>query len=137
MGSRLRLAIIATITLTAFPLVPCAQAKEPKKEETKIKENAYYEFRGHVSDRNTIEHTFTLEWDKGSQIILVTADTKIFRHGQAAKLDSVKAGDAVRGLGQVSKGKLIASAVAFGGEGVELPPSLKVPTSITLPVSGQ
>ena len=133
MRSRLRLAIIATITLAACPLLPGAHAKEPKKEETKIKENAYYEFRGHVSDRNTIERTFTLGWDKGSQIIVVTPDTKIFRHGQVAKLDSVKAGDAAHGLGQVTKGKLVATAVAFGAEGVELPPNLKVPSSITLP----
>ena len=137
MRSRLRLAILATIALTALPFVPCAQAKEPKKEATKIKENAYYEFRGHVTDRNTIENTFTLGWSKGSQIIMVTTDTKIFRHGQAAKLESVKAGEAARGLGQVTKGKLIATAVAFGSEGVELPSSLKVPTSITLLPEGQ
>lgn len=137
MRSRLRSAILAAVALAAFPVMPCAQAKEPKKEETKVKENAYYEFRGHVSDRNTIENTFTLEWAKGSQIIAVTANTKIFRHGKGVKLESVKAGDAARGLGQVIKGKLIASAVAFGADGVELPPHLKIPTSITQPPSGQ
>ena len=127
--------VLAAIAMLSF--MPCAPAREPKRQETRIKENAYYEFRGHVSDRNTIENNFTLGWDKGSQIIVVTANTRIFRHGHAAKLESVKAGDAARGLGQVIKGKLIASAVAFGAEGVELPPSVKVPTSITLPPSGQ
>ena len=137
MRSRLWLPIVALMVLTAFPCTIRAQAREPKKEATQIKENAYYEFRGHVTDRNTIENTFTLEWSKGSQIIMISSATKIFRHGQVAKLESVKAGDAARGFGQAMKGKLVASAVAFGAEGVELPSSVKVPTSITLPPSGQ
>ena len=125
------------IVLMAFPFTICAQATEPKKEATRMKENAYYEFRGHVTDRNTIENTFTLEWSKGSQIITVSAETKIFRYGNAAKLDSVKAGDAVRGVGQATKGKLVASAVAFGAEGVELPSNVKVPNPSTLPPTRQ
>ena len=138
MRSRVRLsAIVTSIALTGFPFVHCAQSKEPKKEATKIKENAYSEFRGHVRDRNTIEKTFILEWDKGSQTIVVAPGTQLYRHGQTAKLESVKAGDAARGLGQVAKGKLIASAVAFGAEGVELPPKLKIPISLTLPPDRQ
>ncbi len=133
MRSRLQLRIIASVVLTALPFTICARAGEPKKEATRIKESAYYEFRGHVADRNTIENTFTLGWDKGSQVIVVTPKTKIFRHGQAVKLESVKAGDAARGVGQVMKGKLVASAVAFGAEDVELPSNVKVPGSITLP----
>ncbi len=137
MRSRLRLRIIASVVLTALLFTICAQATEPKKEATRITENAYYEFRGHVTDRNTIENTFTLEWSKGSQIVMISPETKIFRHGQAAKLESVKAGDAARGVGQAMKGKLVASAVAFGAEGVELPSNVKVPDPITLPPTRQ
>ena len=137
MRSHLRLPIIASVVLTAFPFGMCTLAGEAKKEAAKLKENAYYEFRGHVLDRNTIENTFTLEWDKGSQIILISSETKIFRYGQAAKLDSVKAGDAARGVGQATKGKLVASAVAFGGEGVELPSNVKVPNTIKLTPPGK
>ena len=88
-----------------------------------------------MSDRDTIANTFTLGWDKGSQIVAVTKDTKVFRHGHAAKLDDAKSGDAARGFGRVINGKLIAVAVAFGDEGVELPAGIKIPESITLPPS--
>ena len=128
MRSRLRLPIIASVVLTAFPCTIRAQAREPKNEATRIKENAYYEFRGHVTDRNTIENTFTLEWSRGSRVIVITPETKLFRYGQGVKLDAVKAGDAARGVGQATKGKLMASAVAFGAEGVELPSNVKIPT---------
>ena len=118
---------MAAAVSTAFLLLAIAQAKEPLKEE------AYYEFRGRVTDRNTIENTFTLVWTDGSQRIALTPSTKVFRFGQMARLESVKAGDAARGIGQARKGMLIASAVAFGDESVELPRDLKVPTAITLP----
>ena len=137
MRSSLSLPIIASVVVAAFPLPICAQAEQPTKEATRLKENAYYEFRGHVTDRNTIENTFTIEWSRGSQIIRVSAETKIFRYGKAAKLDSVKAGDAVRGVGQATKGNLVASAVAFGAEGVELPSNVKVPSPSTLPPTRQ
>jgi len=61
------------------------------------------------------------------------SDTKIYRHGKGAKIEKVKAGEAVLGLGQARRGKLIAIAVAFGDEGVEFPQHVKVPDSITLP----
>jgi hypothetical protein len=80
-----------------------------------------------------MENTFTLVWTSGSQIIAITPSTKVFRFGRMANLDSVKAGDAARGFGQAQKGLLVATAVAFGAEGVELPGHVKVPTSITLP----
>jgi len=124
------LRVIAVAVLTALSLVPRLWAKEPRQH---LQENAYYEFRGRVTDRNTIENTFTLIWSGGSQIIAITSNTKVFRYGQMAKLDSVKAGDAARGFGQAQKGTLVATAVAFGAEGVELPSNVKVPTSITLP----
>jgi len=111
-----------------------AQAEEPRKKGTaKVKEGAYYEFRGRVADRNTLDHTFTLGWSKGSQTIVVNRDTKIFRKGQAASLEEIKAGDAARGVGLAKNGRLLAFAVAFGDEGVELPPGLNLPETITLP----
>lgn len=81
----------------------------------------------------TIAHNFTLYWSAGSQPISVTRETKIYRKGQLAPLESVKSGDAVCGVGQARSGRLIAIAVAFGDDGVELPASAKVPSSITLP----
>jgi len=130
MRSRTCLRVIAVAVLTAFALVPHMWAKEPRQH---LQENAYYEFRGRVTDRNTMENTFTLVWNTGSQIIAITSNTKVFRYGQMEKLDSVKAGDAARGFGQAQKGTLVASAVAFGAEGVELPGNVKIPTSIILP----
>lgn len=108
---------------------------EPKASKSSVREGAYYEFRGRMSDRNTLEKTFTLGWDKGSQVIAVAGDTKVDRYGRGAKLDDAKSGDAVRGFGRVLKGRLVAIAVAFGDEGVELPPGIKIPESITLPAS--
>jgi hypothetical protein len=96
-------------------------------------EGAFYQFRGHIYDRSTIARTFTLYWAEGSQPIIVTPGTKIYRKGRLAPLEAVKSGDAVFGVGQVRNKRLIAVAVAFGDEGVELPPSAKVPTSIVLP----
>lgn len=104
-----------------------------KKDNAKIREGAYYEFRGHISDRDTIQRSFTLGWDKGSQKITVTSETKIFRQGRVARLEEAKAGDAVRGVGQAMKGNLVAVAVAFGSEGVELPRDIRIPDAITLP----
>ncbi len=131
---RSRLEIIVTwLAFSAFSFATSIQASEPKKKKGEIQENAFYEFRGHISDRNTLGHTFTLGWDKGSQIIVVMRDTIVYRKGQAAKLEEAKAGDAARGFGQVKNGKLIALAVAFGQEGVELPPNVKVPDLIKLP----
>ncbi len=133
MRSRL-LVVVAAFTLAVLALVSSAPAKEPRRKDREpIKENAYYEFRAHISDRNTLEHTFTLGWDTGSQIVVVTRDTRIYRKGRAADLEDAKAGDAARGFGQVKNGKLIALAVAFGEEGVELPPNVKIPDVITLP----
>lgn len=134
MKSRWRSVLVGLIALRACSLDP-AFAMEPAKTKTdgKIREGAYYEFRGHVSDRDTIQRNFTLGWEKGSQKITVTAETKIFRQGRAARLEEAKAGDAARGVGQAINGKLVAVAVAFGSEGVELPRDIKVPDSITLP----
>ena len=108
-------------------------AAESKADKGKVRDGAFYEFRGHISDRNTLEKTFTLGWDEGSQVIAIAPETKIFRHGRAANLDDAKSGDAVHGYGRVQKGKLVAFALAFGDEGVELPRSVRVPDSITLP----
>ncbi len=127
--------IFVVLALLAFLPAPVPLCARQPKEREKLKEDAYYEFRGHMSDRNTIDRTFTLGWDKGSQVIAITSETKIFRHGRAAKLEETKAGDAVRGIGQAKGRRLVAFAVAFGEEGVELPSFLKVPESITLPPS--
>ncbi len=132
-----RCVITGSIALALLALGELGDAKEPSKGKGAVREGAYYEFRGHMSDRNTIENTFTLGWDKGSQVIAVTRDTKVFRYGRGAKLEEAKAGDAARGFGRVMNGKLIASAVAFGDEGVELPPSVKIPGSITISLPQQ
>jgi hypothetical protein len=134
MKSRLWITL-ALLAIGACSLSTSAQAGERKKND-KISEGAYYEFRGHVSDRDTLQRTFTLGWDKGSQLVTVTPSSALYRYGKAAKLEEVKAGDAVRGVGQAIKGKLIALAAAFGAEGVELPLNVKVPASITLPPPG-
>ena len=124
MRSRLLL-IFASIAFATLSL-----AADQKKG---LRDGAYYEFRGHLYDRSTIAHNFTLYWSAGSQPISVTHETKIYRKGQLASLESVKSGDAVCGVGQARNGRLIAIAVAFGDDGVELPASAKVPSSITLP----
>lgn len=124
---------LASVAVGFSFLTASASAAEPKKKGDQIREGAYYEFRGHVSDRNTLENTFTLIWEKGSQLIRITTNTVLYRRGRPAKLEEVKAGDAARGVGQAIKGKLVATAVAFGEEGVELPPNVRVPESITLP----
>jgi hypothetical protein len=128
-------AVIALFTVVGFLPQPSADGDPSKAGKSRIKEGAYYEFRGHIYDRSTIERNFTLYWGEGNQVIAVSRDTKIFRRGRPAQLNDVKSGDAVRGIGQVKNGKLIAYAVAFGDEGVELPASVKVPDSITLPPS--
>lgn len=127
--SRLRMLVVVAL------LAQSAAGAEPKDAKSKVRDGAYYEFRGRISDRNTLENTFTLGWDKGSQIIAIARDTKVFRYGRAARLEDAKSGDAVRGFGRVAKGRLVAIAVAFGDEGVELPASVKIPDSITLPPS--
>jgi hypothetical protein len=121
------------LNLAAFLASAPAQPGAAKQGGPRIKEGAFYEFRGHIYDRSTIEHNFTLYWGQGRQVIFVSPDTKIFRHGRGAQLQEIKSGDAVRGVGQVKKGKLVAFAVAFGEEGVELPAGFKVPETITLP----
>src|SRR5450755_1865954 len=119
MRSHLRIIAVAVV-LAGLATPNFSSAIEPKKKEKdQIKEGAYYEFRGHLYDRSTIARNFTLYWSEGSQPISVTPDTKIYRKGQPAPLDSVKSGDAVCGVGQVRNGKLIAVAVAFGDDGVE------------------
>ena len=130
MRSRSRI-IVAASLLAAVAVALSARAAEPEKAKSRIKESAYYEFRGHMSDRNTLDGTFTLGWNKGSQVIVITPETKVFRKGRPAKLHDTKTGDACRGVGKVIKGKLVAIAVAFGSEGVELPSGLKLPESIT------
>lgn len=135
MRSRRFIAIIALASSVATFPASAGEQKEKKDDGPSIRENAYYEFRGHIYDRSTIDRSFTLYWGKGHQVIFVAPSTRIFRHGRAAQLQDVKSGDAVRGIGQVKNGKLTAFAVAFGDEGVELPPGLKVPESITLPPS--
>lgn len=119
------LAVVATIN-SSF-------AQGPAKSKSLVKEGAYYEFRGRMSDRDTLANTFTLGWDKGSQVVVVTRETKIFRKGRAARLEDARSGDAAPGFGRINDGKLLAVAVAFGDAGVELPPSIKIPESITLP----
>lgn len=126
-------ALVASVVLAPFALPFAVLAAEPESGRGKVREGTYYEFRGRMSDRNTLEHTFTLGWDKGSQLIAVTRETRVFRRGRAAKLKDAKSGDAAHGFGRVLKGKLVAVAVAFGDEGVQLPPSVKIPDSITLP----
>jgi hypothetical protein len=122
--------------LMVFLALACpAFAKDPAADKSNVKEGAYYEFRGHMSDRDTIANTFTLGWDKGSQTIVVNSETKIFRYGRRAKVGDAKAGDGAHGFGRVLNGKLIAVAVAFGDEGVDLPADIKIPQSITLPPS--
>lgn len=131
---RLRLRALLRFAATLLLVMTISsEAKDAETAKAKIKEGAYYEFRGRISDRDTIAHTFTLGWAKGSQLITVTRDTKVFRHGRAAKLDEAKSGDAARGFGRVINGHLIAVAVAFGDEGVELPAGIRIPESITLP----
>jgi hypothetical protein len=125
--------VILTVALAACAFAESPAAVDPKNEKSKVREGAFYEFRGRISDRNTLEKTFTLGWDKGSQLIAIAPDTKVFRYGRAARLEDAKSGDAVRGFGRVVKGKLVAVAVAFGDEGVELPLGIKIPDSITLP----
>jgi len=120
--------IVAAIAFVAVS--PSSVAADQKK---RLRDGAYYEFRGHIYDRSTIAHNFTLYWSEGAQPITVTHSTKIYRKGQPALLESVKSGDAVCGVGQAKNGGLIAIAVAFGDEGVELPASAKAPASITLP----
>jgi hypothetical protein len=132
MRSRAR-TLVASVTLAAIALSSGAVAAEPKSDKARIREGAYYEFRGRMSDRNTLEHTFTLGWDKGSQVIAIAPDTKVFRRGRAARIDDAKSGDAAHGFGRVVKGRFVAIAVAFGDEGVQLPASVKIPESITLP----
>ncbi len=133
----------SAVVLNAVAFFACwlaftMQAGEPPgKADQKIRDGAYYEFRGHLSDRDTIKKVFTLGWASGSQRILVTTDTKIFRQGKAARLEEAKSGDAARGVGVAQSGRLIAVAVAFGSEGVELPPNIKIPDSITLPPSSR
>jgi hypothetical protein len=129
---KMRLGVVMSITLAVLSAIEFAQAKEPPKKEQLV-EGAYYQFRGHIYDRSTIARNFTLYWSEGSQPITVTSDTRIYRKGQVAPLEAVKSGDAVNGVGQVRKGRLIAVAVAFGDDGVELPASAKIPRSITLP----
>ncbi|MFL6568101.1 MAG: hypothetical protein ACJ8LI_02955 [Chthoniobacterales bacterium] len=124
---------VAAFCALLLALACSAPAKDPAGGKSNVKEGAYYEFRGHMSDRDTIANTFTLGWDKGSQPIVVNHDTRVFRYGRAAKLGDAKAGDAARGFGRVLNGKLIAVAVAFGDDGVELPPQVTIPPSITLP----
>ena len=130
MRAHRRIIIIALTGLLAPPLTDALKAG-PKSESVNIREGAYYEFRGHISDRDTLTRRFTLGWDKGSQEITVISDTKIFRKGKAAKLEEAKAGDAVRGIGQAKNGRLIATAVAFGDDGVELPASVKMPEPLS------
>ncbi len=124
---------LRVITILLVGVAISAEAKDQAGEKSKVKEGAYYEFRGRMSDRDTLAQTFTLGWAKGSQLIVVARDTKVFRRGKAAKLDEAKSGDAARGFGRVINGKLVAVAVAFGDEGVELPAGIKIPESITLP----
>jgi hypothetical protein len=123
MRSRLLL-IVASIAYATLSLAA--------DQKSRLRDGAYYEFRGHLYDRSTIAHNFTLYWSAGSQPITVSRETKIYRRGQLASLESVKSGDAVCGVGQAKNGRLIAIAVAFGDDGVELPASAKVPASITL-----
>ena len=132
MSSPLRLLAVSVLGVSFLALGTFAQKAEVPKT-SQLREDAHYEFRGHIYDRSTIDRTFTLYWSEGSQPIMVSPQTKIFRHGKVAQLGQVKSGDAVRGVGVVKKGRLIAVAVAFGDEGVELPAALKVPEAITLP----
>ncbi|MDQ6938661.1 MAG: hypothetical protein M3119_00730 [Verrucomicrobiota bacterium] len=113
--------------------IACATLSLAADQKKGLRNGAYYEFRGHLYDRSTIAHNFTLYWSAGSQPIVVTGETRIYRKGQRAGLESVKSGDAVCGVGLARNGRLIAIAVAFGDDGVELPSSAKVPASITLP----
>jgi hypothetical protein len=128
--------IVAAGALAFFSASDFCPAKDPPRNETsRIRDGAYYEFRGHIYDRSTIEHNFTLYWSAGSQPISVTRDTKIYRKGVSAALESVKSGDAVCGIGQVRKGQLIAVAVAFGDDGVELPEKANLPRASMLPAA--
>lgn len=118
--------VVASLAFALGGVSPDSLAKDPPKKD-KVREGSYYEFRGHLYDRSTIAQTFTLYWSEGSQPINVSSDTKIYRKGVLAPLASVKSGDAVCGIGVVRKGKLIAVAVAFGDDGVELPDKAKPP----------
>ena len=124
MTSRLLLIIVS---------IACATPSFAGDQKKGLRDGSYYEFRGHLYDRSTIAQNFTLYWSQGSQPITVTRDTRIYRKGRPASLESVKSGDAVCGVGQARNGRIIAIAVAFGDDGVELPASAKVPSSITLP----
>lgn len=126
---------VAIALLAAGVAGSTGEPKDSGKESTAIRESAYYEFRGHIYDRSTIDRSFTLYWGKGHQAVFVNSSTRIFRHGRVAQLQEVKSGDAVRGIGQVKNGRLTALIVAFGDDGVDFPPGVKVPESITLPPS--
>ncbi|MGZ4966921.1 MAG: hypothetical protein ACXWBM_07725 [Chthoniobacterales bacterium] len=128
-----RLLVVVSIALVTLGATNGSFAKDPPKSS--LTEGAYYGFRGHIYDRSTIAHNFTLYWLEGAQPVEIASNTKIYRKARVARLDEVKSGDAVDGVGQVRKGKLIAVAVAFGDDGVRLPEEAKLPGVSLLPLA--